>query len=62
MTRGIDSTLNAILIRYGVFRPQALMNYSAYAPLHKLRGVLEEKGFCKKSDRPTIFQVRFAYY
>lgn len=36
---------------------QALMNYSAYAPLAKLRAVLEEKGFCKKRDRPTILQV-----
>jgi hypothetical protein len=33
------------------------MNYSAYAPLAKLRAVLEEKGFCKKRDRPTILQV-----
>jgi hypothetical protein len=45
------------LIVKGVTYLQALMNYSAYAPLAKLRRVLEEKGFCKKSDRPTLLQV-----
>lgn len=35
-----------------------MMNYSAYAPLAKLRKALEEKGFCKRADRPTIQQVR----
>jgi hypothetical protein len=35
-----------------------LMNRLAYAPLHKLLLVLEDRGFAQRRDRPTVQKVR----
>jgi hypothetical protein len=36
----------------------AWMNWSAYQPFGKMMLVLEEKGFTRKADRPTVRRVR----